>query len=127
MKYACLLLMIFLSITSKGQTKKALKTKEDKIVDMVASLPDVVKADAYCKKVSHGKRHLVTYVTDSPSPGKGIYYCLSVAEDNGSNYVTWYNFKVDAKTYEIKYADPETGREIPLAVWRKKKNYLGLK
>jgi hypothetical protein len=33
---------------------------------------------------------------------------------------------VDPKTGEILYEDKDTGKDISLRAWRKKKNYMGL-
>jgi hypothetical protein len=77
MKYACsLLIILFFVISVNGQNKKGSSLKgntEDKIADMIARLPEIIKADAYCKRASHGERHLVTYVAEDPDGENGKY------------------------------------------------------
>ncbi|TWJ00834.1 hypothetical protein JN11_02094 [Mucilaginibacter frigoritolerans] len=92
--------------------------KEDKICDLIASLPEVIKADNYMIKTTKGKRHLQTYIEDRPRKD-GKYYQLTVSEDNGMNMVPHFKFMVDSKTYAIYYWDVINDKLIPLAKWRK--------
>lgn len=119
----CFMLMLLASHVY-GQHNTSLPKedrKESKITDMIANLPEVIKADHYYHKKSHGKRHLVTFIDSRP--GKtGKYYALTVAEDNGDAMVGLYHFVVDKDTYVIKYVD-ENENYIPLSVWRRQKNY----
>ena len=128
MRNTCLLLLLFTAtLYARAQSSKAAKEDkiENKVGDLIAGLPEVMKADTYCRKKTHGKRHLVTWVARDPSVGDN-YYLAKVIEDNGVAYHTWYDFKVSSKTFKIFYVDYLTGKNIPLNVWRKKKNYLGL-
>lgn len=126
MKYLYLLLITWLPVAAIGQSKRARKESkmEDKAANMIATLPDIMQADDYCQKKSHGKRHLETYVEEDES-GNG-YYWVKVAEDNGTAYHTWYEFKVMAKSYKIFYEDTDSGKDVPMEVWRRRKDYLGL-
>jgi hypothetical protein len=115
--------LLFISIC-RGQTKASKEKEEDKVIDMIARLPEVIKTDDYCKKLSKGKRHLVTMIGGYPSTGEN-YYLVKVAEDNGTAFHTWFLFAVYPKSYKIEYYDTMNDRYIPLRIWRKHyKEYL---
>jgi hypothetical protein len=97
------------SIVSTGQ--------HDKVSDRIAHLPEVMAADAQCKKLSKGKRHLVTFVANDPTPGNNFFF-VKVAEDNGSNFHSWMLFNVASNTFKIFYYDAISGNNIPLRQWR---------
>lgn len=99
------LFFLLLIFSASGQTTYVKETKkESKAVDLVARLPEVINADNYVKKVSKGKRHLVSYLASGPTK-EYPYYWVKVVEDNGASYATHFNFYVDTKTYAIKYDD----------------------
>jgi hypothetical protein len=114
--------LLFATLFSQGahaqKHKLSVAQKEDKICDLIASLPEVIKADDYIIKNTKGKRHLQTYIEDRPGK-EGKYYQLTVSEDNGVNLVPHFKFMVDSKTYAIYYWDVMNDKLIPLAKWRK--------
>jgi hypothetical protein len=115
------LLFLSLAFSAFGQTTYFKETKkESKIVDLVASLPEVINADNYVKRITKGKRHLVSFLADHPIKGNP-YYHVEVAEDNGMNYYIHFNFFVDRKTLAVKYEDTmDDGKLIPEKECRKK-------
>jgi hypothetical protein len=103
-----------------GQITKIKKTKEEaKVCELIASLPVVVHADNYVRKVTKGKRHLFTYLDSGPTRDDNYYY-VKVAEDNGMSYHTHFIFLVDPKTYAIKWLNTVTDERIPLKLCNKK-------
>lgn len=102
-----------------GQSNNRTASLEDTIIDKIAMLPEVIRADTYRKKVTKGKRHLVTFISSYPSKAEN-YYMLKVAEDNGLSFHAWYLFIVHPNTYKIEYFDPAGGKGVPLHVWRKR-------
>lgn len=128
MKKLILIVSILLGCHAYGQklpSKQPKETKADRILDMIDNLPDFKKADDWYTKKTKGK-HLITLLANDKGNEDGHYYMVEVDEDNGTTYHTWYNFLIDNKTYKIEYMDIESGKNIPLSVWRKRKDYLGL-
>ena len=103
--------------TAKVQAKKKVNT-EEQIAHMVMDLEEVKRKTAMVERLSKGTRTLSTYV-ESPPTAEDPYYCVKVAEDNGSNYVTYYTFNVSPVDYSISYYDVVVGEFIPLNQWRK--------
>jgi len=94
---------------------------ENKIIDTIANLAEVKERAGYVEKQSRGKRHLVYTIYQKPV--KAIpYYWIKVWEDNGSAYVTHFNFYVYPKTFLIKYLDTANDKVIDLETWREKRN-----
>ena len=94
-------------------------SKEDiEVRDIIARLPEVIKADQYISKKTQGKRHLVTFIDNKPTRQQH-YYIITVSEDNGMNMVSHFKFIVGAKTHTIRFWDVENDKFIPIAVWRK--------
>ena len=103
--------------TAKVQVTKKVNT-EEKIAHMVMDLEEVKLKTAMVERLSKGTRTLSTYI-ESPPTTEDPYYCVKVAEDNGSNYVTYYTFNVSPADYSISYYDVVNGEFIPLDQWRK--------
>lgn len=83
-----ILLVIWFSKTLAQEPITVAEPKlEAKICDMILDMPEVRKADYYTRKVTHGKRHLFTYVGSRPTSPEN-YYTVNVAEDNGFSYHT---------------------------------------
>jgi hypothetical protein len=112
---------VFYCRESNAQPKIDWSRQEDKAAELVLKLPEVIKADKQCRRLSKGKRHLITYVPDDPTPGDN-YFQVFVAEDNGTAYHTWFIFGVKLATYKIYYCDRNTGDYIPLDKWRRNPN-----
>jgi hypothetical protein len=86
--------------------------------DIIARLPEVIKADKYIIKKTQGKRHLVTFIDNRPTRQQN-YYIVTVSEYNGMNMVAHFKFMVDAKKHAICFWDVENDKFIPIALWRK--------
>jgi hypothetical protein len=113
----CFFIFLF-SIAAVGQVQVIKETKEGgKICDLILALNVVRYADNYVRKVTHGKRHLFAYISDSPTRKENFYW-VKVAEDNGMSYVTHFTFRVDSKTYDIRYLDDD--KLIPLKLCSKR-------
>jgi len=71
----------------------------DKITDLVADLKIVKDQMKLIDSLSNNERHisLITVLEDSIND----IYVVKVAEDNGTNYVTYFNIMVDAKTMKV--------------------------
>ncbi|WP_374951063.1 hypothetical protein [Mucilaginibacter sp.] len=82
------------------------------------NLEEVKRKTAQVKRLSNGKRTLMTYV-ETPPTGKDPNYWVKVSEDNGESLVAYYTFAVDAKTHRIAYYDDIHDATIPLGEWRK--------
>jgi len=108
---------LFIAIIAHSQSEEKLTQKDEKVLDMIASLPEVVRADKYIIKVTNHQRHLETYIDSKPTKQDNRYW-LTVAENNGINLVPHFKFFVDAKTYVISYWDVSNDKTIPLRVWR---------
>ena len=117
-KVVLLTLLLFFAIRVDSQNKNDKSKMTDKAAEKIASLPEIIKADNYCKKLSHGKRHLVTYVAADPN-GDENYYLIRVAEDNGSAFHAWFLFAFYPDSYKIEYIDRVSGNFIPLKRWQK--------
>jgi hypothetical protein len=96
--------------------------REDQIVNLIMNLEEVKQKAQEVEKLSHGKRHLSSYIETSPTT-TDPYYWVKVAEDNGDNYVTYYTFAVDSKTQSIKYYDVINDSLVSLSQWRKSTSY----
>ena len=120
------LLLLLNSPDVSSQTIVVKETKEEsKVCNLIARLPEVINADQYIKKVTNGKRHLLSYLGSKPTKVEP-YYIVKVAEDNGSSYHTHFIFYVQPKTYQIFYMDTAAGRLSPEKQCRRKliSNYL---
>ncbi|WP_142531265.1 hypothetical protein [Pedobacter westerhofensis] len=91
---------------------------EDEVVNLIMNLKEVKHKTAYVKKLSKGKRTLMTYV-ETPPTSKDPNYWVKVSEDNGESLVAYYTFAVDAKTHRIAYYDDLHDTTISLEEWRK--------
>jgi hypothetical protein len=91
---------------------------EDEVVNLIMNLEEVKRKTAQVKKLSKGKRTLMTYV-ETPPTGKDPNYWVKVSEDNGGSLVAYYTFAVDAKTHRIAYYDDIDDTTISLEEWRK--------
>ncbi|RYY23137.1 MAG: hypothetical protein EOP41_06670 [Sphingobacteriaceae bacterium] len=102
----------------KPKVQATVLSEEDQLINLIVSLEEVKRKSLQVKQESKGKRHLATYVDNSPTAGDTDYW-VKVAEDNGDNYVTYYTFAVDKKTRQIRYYDVLQDSLISLSQWRK--------
>lgn len=91
----------------------------DTIYKLILSLPEVSKRARYIHEQTKGERHLQVMIVESPN-NVIDYYWVKAGEDNGSNYVTHFNFYVFPKrNWEIKYFDTVKDTLVTLEDWRK--------
>jgi hypothetical protein len=94
---------------------------ENRIIDTIAHLPEVKQRSAQLENSTDGKRHLQIAIYQKPNKSRK-YYLVKVLEDNGSTFVTEFNFYVYPQTMAIKYLDTMTGKMLDLRTWRKRQN-----
>jgi len=92
---------------------------EDKIYNLILAIPEVKERGNYIEKETKGKRHIQLMIVETPKDNKSNYYCVKVGEDNGTNFVTHFNFYVYPEKPEIKYYDIINDTAISLDAWRK--------
>jgi hypothetical protein len=119
--------MITLFLTASCAVKRpvdysAQPQVEAEVITNINTLPEVMKANALCKKNSHGTKHLIAYITGRPSATQS-FYSVKVSEYNNSTSNVWYSFIVYPKTNKIYYLDTKKAKYIPLTDWRKQKNH----
>lgn len=102
------------AVTAQSATIKS----EDEVVNLIMNLEEVKRKSAQVKKLSKGKRTLMTYV-ETPPTGKDPNYYIKVSEDNGQSLVAYYTFAVDSKTRRIAYYDDIHDTMISLDEWRR--------
>ncbi len=92
---------------------------EEKIYNIIYSLPEVKERAKYIEKETKGIHHLKVWINQRPEESNEKYYWIKVGEDNGTNLVTNFNFFVDTINLEVKYLDITTDKIISLESWRK--------
>ncbi len=112
-----LLLLCFtlLSVLVKAQNNSI----ENRIIDTILKLKEVKERAEYVEKVTNGKRHLGICIYKNPSKDQP-YYWVKAWEDNGSNYVTHFNFYVYRRPFQIKFLDTVEDTVISLKEWRRR-------
>ena len=113
------ILLLLLSYFATAQNTVKISKEGEKVLGLVAKLPEVITADKYVQKVTKGKRHLFRYLASEPTKEEP-YYDVKVAEDNGSAYHTHFIFHVQPKTHKIFYMDTATGKLLPEEQCREK-------
>jgi hypothetical protein len=97
--------------------------KEDKILDAVRKLPEVIEREKYLDSLTNHKGHVALMVESKPSKLQP-YYWIKVGYDNELRFETYFNFyiyNVGNGNLEIKYYDVVIGKAITLKEWRKRK------
>lgn len=107
------------SIPAKKETHLVASSKEDKLMDLIWHLNEVQELNKEVEQKSKGKRHLSTFIASEPSDDSE-YYGISVSEDNGEAYATYFQFHIYPNN-EIFYYDPIEDQELTLEEWRKQK------
>lgn len=95
------------------------EASEDKVTAKIWALPEVIDLNASIRKKTKNKRGLSTRISSEPSDDQE-YYGVTVAEDNGASYATYYEFHI-YPDYSIRYYDIVEDRELTLEEWRKSK------
>lgn len=102
------------SVATPAERKES---SEDKIIDKVWAIQEVIDLDKTIRKKTKNKRGLSTRISSEPSDDQE-YYGVTVAEDNGESYATYYEFHV-YPDYNIRYYDVVEDQELSLEEWRK--------
>ncbi len=107
-------------VLEKMTNKSALENKtEQKIIDLVWKLKEVIELDATIRKKTNEQRVLSTFISSEPSDDQE-YYAVSVAEDNGASYATYFQFHV-YPDFSIRFYDVVEDQERSLKEWRESK------
>lgn len=109
--------LCLIAITTNAQEQPVTAT-DKKVVKLINNLPEVMDANKYIYRTTHGQRDLKTYIERSPTAAQP-YYVVSVREFNGMNLVPHFWFYVDPKTFDIRYWDVAEDKSIPLKQWQK--------
>ncbi|AEA42379.1 hypothetical protein [Fluviicola taffensis] len=102
-----------------AETHVKLSNTEDKLIDQIWKLPEVVSLSEKIKLESKGKRSLVGRISSTPSDDQE-YYGVSVSEDNGEALATYFEFRIYPDK-SIYYYDPINDEELSLKEWRAEK------
>jgi len=101
----------------KPTYKTSLKDEtEQKIMDQIWKLKEVIELDATIRKKTKEQRGLSTFISSEPSDDQE-YYGVSVAEDNGASYATYYQFHI-YPDFSIRFYDVVEDQERSLKEWR---------
>lgn len=92
---------------------------EDSLINLIWNLKEVQDLNQEIDLKSNGKRNLATFIASEPSDDTE-YYGISVSEDNGDTYATYFQFHIYPNK-EIRYYDPIEDQEMSLTDWRKQK------
>ncbi|WP_439698585.1 hypothetical protein ACFGVS_10575 [Mucilaginibacter sp. AW1-7] len=92
--------------------------REKKVLKLINSLPEIVRARIYMAEHAKEKRTLKAYIESTPTLSKK-YYNVSVCDDANDHLFAHYRFRVNAGTYAIYYDDFEHDKLVPLKVWEK--------
>jgi len=120
MKRLLILLFILTLLTTVAEAQDAIGTnkQEKKVLKLINSLPEIIRARKYMAKHAKEKHTLKAYIESTPTV-KENYYNVSVCDDAMDHLFAHYRFRVNAATYAIYYDDFERGKLIPLKVWEK--------
>jgi hypothetical protein len=116
MRVLTITVLLIASIINTATAQKIID-EDKKVLKLIATLPEVIKANNYVIKHSNGKRSLATVIESRPTKQHNCYQ-LSVAEYNGMNLVSHFRFIVDARTYSIKFWAVAEDKLITLQAWR---------
>lgn len=95
---------------------------EKSVMDTIWILEEVKLLNENVIKESGGTRKLSVILYKKPYETSSGYYWLKVAEDNGVNYVSHFNFFVYRVEMTIVYFDTLNNVEIELSEWREQMN-----
>jgi hypothetical protein len=128
--YIPLLISVFFLVAScavkKPVSDNSQPQTEGQVINTINNLPEVVKANALCKKNSKGKKHLIAYINSRPSATQS-FYSVKVSEYDSAPGNDWFSFIVYPKSNKIYFLDTKKAKYIPLAVWRRQRNYNPIK
>lgn len=93
--------------------------QENKVINAVMDLPEIIKQADYIEKHSKGKNHLAAMIIETPEENSKGYYVVQISEDTEDRFVGMYSFNVYYPSMKIMWIDPFENEEMPLDKWRK--------
>ena len=99
--------------------RSARRITADFALDTVLRLPEIREDDTYIRRVTKGKRHLLSMLYGEPDHGHP-YYWVVVGEDNGMSFVTHYTFYIYTNGRKILYHDNFSDSTIDLKAWQQR-------
>lgn len=91
---------------------------EEVLIDTIFHLKEVIERSQYIHTQTNGERNLKVWVAEPPADQNG-YYWIKAGEDNGTELVTHFNFKVYTQPLRILYYDVISDEDWTLDEWRK--------
>ena len=115
--------LILISPAIKAQDCKGTNKDERRVLNLVNSLPEVVRENKFRKR-AHIKSFLRAYIQNTPTKTND-YYSVSISEEKGDRLFTYDWYEVNPHTYVIRYWDiANTGKTMSLKEWRKQLHNL---
>lgn len=97
--------------------------KSEKIVDVVAQLPEISLVENHIQKSTNGKSVVKLWIHEQSSENPKSLWWIKVGEDNGENMSTHINFKLNETGTQIWFYEIPSDSLIPLDDWRKSVHY----
>lgn len=111
-------LFVLLSCSFYAHAQTTLAQKEDKAINVVATLPEI---KALIKSWNDRISHIALRIAKDPAPSFK-YFWVEVGVDSKYIYNTSYNFYVTLGTYKVRYLDVRSDSLLTLTQWRDKNN-----
>jgi len=102
-----------------GQPVEKHRITKSYAIDTILGLPEIREDDAYIRKATKGKRHLLGMIYSRPDSQRP-YYWVAIVEDNGMSFVPHFFFYVFLNGRKIKYYDIVKDTAVDLSVWRRR-------
>ena len=107
------------SDSNRIDTIKAGKDDE-KIYKLIFAIPEVKEESKFIEKESKGIGHLEVMIYQTPEETDEKCYHVKAGVDDGTRFITHFNFFVNPISFKIKYLDTVDDTLISLEAWRKK-------
>ena len=111
-------LFVLLSCSFYAHAQTTLAQKEDKAINVVATLPEIM---ALIKSWNDTASHIALRIAKDPA-SSFKYFWVEVGVDSKYIYNTSYNFYVTLGTYKVRYLDVRSDSLLTLTQWRDKNN-----
>jgi hypothetical protein len=93
---------------------------ENKILDLLFSLPEVKMSDRFVDSLTNHRHGISMRIVHRPNRLEK-YYTIDAGYNSSERFENYYNFYVWPDKMIIKIVDSYTGRLLTLAEWRKKR------
>ncbi len=113
-RFAVLFVLLSCSFYNYAQT--TLAQKEDKAINVVATLPEI---KALIKSWNDATSHIALRIAKDPD-SSFRYFWVEVGVDSRYIYNTNYNFYVTPCTYKVHYLDTVSDSLLTLKQWRER-------